>query len=67
MEVICAGVPFITWPLNADQPLNARFVTEAVKVSIPIRGTRICYGGHSSYETLHSFLREITSLSSQLR
>ncbi|KAL3690996.1 hypothetical protein R1sor_004647 [Riccia sorocarpa] len=67
MEVICAGVPFITWPLNADQPLNARFVTQAVKVETEEENCRICYGGYSSYETLHSFLREITSLSFQLR
>nr|QYK20665.1 UGT2 [Marchantia emarginata] len=109
MEGICAGVPFITWPLNADQPLNARFVTEGVKVGIPIslkdtdedyivvsrdeveRAIRVLMSederhelwnnvqrlkkrtsesvteGHSSYETLHSFLREITVVSPQLR
>jgi hydroquinone glucosyltransferase len=26
LEGICAGVPFICWPLAADQPINARFV-----------------------------------------
>nr|QMU23733.1 UDP-glycosyltransferase 2 [Plagiochasma appendiculatum] len=109
LEGICAGVPFITWPLNADQPLNARFVTDGVKIGIPIsvkdteddyivvsrdevektirtlmfgekkrelwnnvqrlkkRTAESVTQGHSSYETLHSFLREITTVSPQIR
>ncbi|KAL3697718.1 hypothetical protein R1sor_011794 [Riccia sorocarpa] len=46
MKGICAGVPFITWPLNADRPLNARFVTEAVKVGIPISLKDTTVGGY---------------------
>ncbi|KAL2608777.1 hypothetical protein R1flu_027350 [Riccia fluitans] len=37
LESLCAGVPMITWPLSADQPLNARYVTDIQKVGVPVR------------------------------
>ncbi|KAL2609299.1 hypothetical protein R1flu_027872 [Riccia fluitans] len=37
VESLCTGVPMITWPLSADQPMNARFLTDVTKVGIPIK------------------------------
>ncbi|KAL2609395.1 hypothetical protein R1flu_027968 [Riccia fluitans] len=37
LESLCAGVPMITWPISADQPMNARFVTDIQKVGVPVR------------------------------
>ncbi|KAI0631464.1 UDP-Glycosyltransferase/glycogen phosphorylase [Trametes polyzona] len=31
-ESICAGVPFILWPFNGDQPLNAVHISEQLKI-----------------------------------
>ncbi|KAG6550241.1 hypothetical protein Mapa_008201 [Marchantia paleacea] len=36
MESLCAGVPMITWPLSADQPMNARFVVDVKKVGVTV-------------------------------
>ncbi|KAL3699312.1 hypothetical protein R1sor_017334 [Riccia sorocarpa] len=36
LESLCAGVPMLTWPLSADQPMNARFVTDFHKVGLPV-------------------------------
>ncbi|KAL3696104.1 hypothetical protein R1sor_010180 [Riccia sorocarpa] len=37
VESMCTGVPLITWPLSADQPMNTRYVTDVSKVGIPMR------------------------------
>ncbi|KAL3699420.1 hypothetical protein R1sor_017442 [Riccia sorocarpa] len=37
IESTCTGVPLITWPISADQPMNARYVTDVSKIGIPVR------------------------------
>ncbi|CAL9014585.1 unnamed protein product [Prunus brigantina] len=36
LESICAGVPILAWPMMAEQPLNARFVVEEIKVGLRV-------------------------------
>ncbi|CAM6091027.1 unnamed protein product [Calypogeia fissa] len=36
LESICAGVPFVAWPLSADQPMNARYLAEIKKVGFAV-------------------------------
>ncbi|KAM0944375.1 putative scopoletin glucosyltransferase [Dioscorea sansibarensis] len=37
MESVVTGVPMLTWPMMAEQPLNAKFVVEEMKVGLRIR------------------------------
>ncbi|XP_071734486.1 7-deoxyloganetic acid glucosyltransferase-like [Rutidosis leptorrhynchoides] len=39
MESIVEGVPMICWPLNVDQQVNSRFVSEVWKIGIDIKDT----------------------------
>ncbi|CAN1140229.1 UDP-glycosyltransferase 90A1, partial [Linum perenne] len=34
MESVSAGVPILAWPMQAEQPLNARMVSEEIKVGL---------------------------------
>ncbi|KAG2714496.1 hypothetical protein I3843_03G033200 [Carya illinoinensis] len=36
LESICAGVPILAWPMMAEQHLNARMVTEEIKVGLRV-------------------------------
>ncbi|CAM6092001.1 unnamed protein product [Calypogeia fissa] len=38
LESLCAGVPIISWPVAAEQPMNARFIADVAKV-----GLAVCY------------------------
>ncbi|KAK4344407.1 hypothetical protein RND71_037501 [Anisodus tanguticus] len=37
MESVSMGVPIATWPISVDQPYNAVFVTNVLKIGIPVR------------------------------
>lgn len=37
MESVVAGVPMLAWPMMAEQPLNAKFVVEEMKIGLRIR------------------------------
>ncbi|KAM3215761.1 zeatin O-glucosyltransferase [Capsicum annuum] len=37
MESVSVGVPLATWPIHVDQPYNAVFVTNVLKIGIPVR------------------------------
>ncbi|CAN1140232.1 UDP-glycosyltransferase 90A1 [Linum perenne] len=36
MESVSAGVPILAWPMQAEQPLNARMVSEEIKVGLRV-------------------------------
>ncbi|GLT65141.1 hypothetical protein SLA2020_375900 [Shorea laevis] len=36
LESICAAVPILAWPMIAEQPLNARMVSEEIKVGLRV-------------------------------
>ncbi|CAH8361138.1 unnamed protein product [Eruca vesicaria subsp. sativa] len=35
-ESICTGVPMLAWPMMAEQPVNAKFVVEELKIGVRI-------------------------------
>ncbi|XP_055836134.1 zeatin O-glucosyltransferase-like [Solanum dulcamara] len=37
IESISMGVPIAAWPMHSDQPRNALFITEGLKIGIPVR------------------------------
>lgn len=37
LEGLCAGVPMVTWPVAAEQPLNARFAENAANSAISVK------------------------------
>ncbi|GLT26563.1 hypothetical protein SLA2020_016200 [Shorea laevis] len=37
LESISAGVPIAAWPMHSDQPRNATFVTQVLKVGLTVR------------------------------
>ncbi|CAM6085340.1 unnamed protein product [Calypogeia fissa] len=36
LESLCSGVPIISWPLSAEQPMNARFIADVAKVGVAV-------------------------------
>ncbi|GKA46680.1 UDP-glycosyltransferase 73E1-like protein [Tanacetum coccineum] len=36
LEAVCAGLPMVTWPHLFDQFLNARFITDVLKIGVRI-------------------------------
>lgn len=36
LESICRGVPMLTWPIQAEQAMNARFLVDDVKTAIEV-------------------------------
>ncbi|KAF7810996.1 scopoletin glucosyltransferase-like [Senna tora] len=36
LEAVSAGVPMVTWPVFADQFYNEKFVTEVLRVGVPV-------------------------------
>ncbi|XP_051138971.1 zeatin O-glucosyltransferase-like [Andrographis paniculata] len=37
LESLAAGVAVVAWPMHSDQPLNAMFLTEVLKMGIPVK------------------------------
>jgi UDP:flavonoid glycosyltransferase YjiC (YdhE family) len=37
LESVTAGVPLAVWPMQADQPFNARFVVEELKIGVRVQ------------------------------
>ncbi|PKA65320.1 UDP-glycosyltransferase 73B5 [Apostasia shenzhenica] len=35
LEAICAGLPIVTWPLNAEQFYNEKLLVEVLKIGVP--------------------------------
>lgn len=36
LEGICVGLPFVTWPLFAEQPYNERLIVDVLKVGVAV-------------------------------
>ncbi|OIV89268.1 hypothetical protein TanjilG_23880 [Lupinus angustifolius] len=45
LEGVAAGVPFITWPVSADQFYNERLVVDVLKTGVPVGVKRWCLFG----------------------
>nr|QMU23735.1 UDP-glycosyltransferase 4 [Plagiochasma appendiculatum] len=59
LESLCAGVPMITWPLSADQPMNARYVTDVKKVGVPVQDQIVSEYSEVSKEDIVKAVRRL--------
>ncbi|CAN6217347.1 unnamed protein product [Urochloa humidicola] len=37
LESIAAGVPLVVWPMHADQPFNAKFLVDELKIAVRVQ------------------------------
>jgi len=37
LESICAGVPMISWPFLAEQPINSKFISDVWKIGLAMK------------------------------
>ncbi|KAH9790601.1 hypothetical protein WN944_009795 [Citrus x changshan-huyou] len=59
LESICAGVPILAWPMMAEQPLNARMVTEEIKVGLRVETCDGSVRGFVKWRGLEKTVREL--------
>ncbi|XP_044465627.1 UDP-glycosyltransferase 90A1-like [Mangifera indica] len=59
MESIVAGVPILAWPMMAEQPLNARFVVEEIKIGIRVETSNGSVKGFVKWESLEKTIKEL--------
>lgn len=59
LESICAGVPILSWPMMAEQPLNARMVTEEIKVGLRVETCDGSVRGFVKWQGLEKTVREL--------
>ncbi|XP_071738988.1 UDP-glycosyltransferase 90A1-like [Rutidosis leptorrhynchoides] len=59
LESICAAVPILAWPLSAEQPLNAKFVTEEIKIGLRVETCDGSVKGFVKWEELEKKVKEL--------
>lgn len=59
LESICSKVPILAWPMMAEQPLNARFVVEEIKIGIKVETWNGSVRGFVKAEGLEKSVREL--------
>lgn len=59
IESICAGVPILAWPMMAEQHLNARMVTEEIKVGLRVETCNGSVRGFVKWEGLAKMVKEL--------
>ncbi|XP_024179281.1 UDP-glycosyltransferase 90A1 [Rosa chinensis] len=59
MEAICAGMPFLAWPMMAEQPLNARMVVEEIEVGLRVETCDGSVSGFVKAEGLEKMVKKL--------
>ncbi|KAB5521092.1 hypothetical protein DKX38_025411 [Salix brachista] len=59
LEIICAGVPILAWPMMAEQPLNARMVAEEIRVGLRVETCNGSVRGFVKWEGLKKMVHEL--------
>nr|GEX25133.1 UDP-glycosyltransferase 90A1-like [Tanacetum cinerariifolium] len=59
LESICAGVPILAWPLSAEQPLNAKFVVDEIKIGVRVETCDGNVNGFVKCEGLEKKVKEL--------
>ncbi|KAI3808713.1 hypothetical protein L1987_24671 [Smallanthus sonchifolius] len=59
LESICAAVPILAWPLAAEQPLNAKFVVEEIKIGVRVETCDGSVKGFVKWEGLQKKVKEL--------
>jgi hypothetical protein len=59
MESITAGVPMAVWPIEFEQPINARYVVDELKVGIRVHTSDGRFGSSVKSEEVTRVVREL--------
>ncbi|KAM0925294.1 hypothetical protein ACQ4PT_004273 [Festuca glaucescens] len=59
LESITAGVPLAVWPMQADQPFNARFAVEELKIAVRLQTSDGTMRGLVTCEEVSRVVREL--------
>jgi UDP:flavonoid glycosyltransferase YjiC (YdhE family) len=59
LESVAAGVPLAVWPMQADQPFNARFVVEELKIAVRVQTSDGTMRGLVTSEEVSRVVREL--------
>jgi UDP:flavonoid glycosyltransferase YjiC (YdhE family) len=59
LESVAAGVPLAVWPMQADQPFNARFVVEELKIAVRVQTSDGTMRGFVTSEEVSRVVREL--------
>ncbi|TVU09384.1 hypothetical protein EJB05_42855, partial [Eragrostis curvula] len=58
LESISAGVPLATWPISAEQPLNAKLIAEELGIGLKVSARNVA-GGLVSSKEIAAVVREL--------
>jgi UDP:flavonoid glycosyltransferase YjiC (YdhE family) len=59
LESVTAGVPLAVWPMQADQPFNARFAVEELKVAVRVQTSDGTMRGLVTSEEVSRVVKEL--------
>ncbi|KAI4320659.1 hypothetical protein MLD38_034114 [Melastoma candidum] len=59
LESICVGVPLLAWPMTAEQPLNARMLTEEIGAAIKVETENGSVRGFVTCEVMERAVRDL--------
>jgi hypothetical protein len=59
LESVTAGVPLAVWPMQADQPFNARFVVEELKIAVRVQTSDGTMRGLVTSKEVSKVVREL--------
>ncbi|GJM98916.1 hypothetical protein PR202_ga15968 [Eleusine coracana subsp. coracana] len=59
LESVAAGVPLAAWPIGFEQPMNAKFVVDEIKVRVRVRTCDGTIGGLVKSEEVVRAVREL--------
>jgi hypothetical protein len=59
LESVAAGVPLAVWPMQADQPFNARFAVEELKIAVRVQTSDGTMRGLVTSEEVSRVVREL--------
>ncbi|EAZ08642.1 hypothetical protein OsI_30915 [Oryza sativa Indica Group] len=59
LESVTAGVPLAVWPMNFDQPLNARFLIDDMKIAVMVWTSNSLRRGLVTHEEISRVVTEL--------
>ncbi|VAI31664.1 unnamed protein product [Triticum turgidum subsp. durum] len=59
LESVAAGVPLAVWPMHADQPFNAAFVVDELKIAVRVHTSDRTMRGLATTEEISEVVRKL--------
>ena len=59
LESVTAAVPLAVWPMHADQPLNATFVVDELKIAVRVHTSDRTMRGLATSEEISEVVRKL--------